>query len=351
MWQYDSYHHSIISAGNGGTKPTQPAFTIFYNQGTQRYDLEQTLQPDGQMWIDVGQLIREHVPDKNGKLLPPDLTYGSYEFRDLTNTGIGSLFEGKVIYDKTYGHVAYGCAECCGFSTTVPWYNPVGVPIYTAVADGVNALNSCANIFEDESSSFYNNWSSANTAIATVDKYGNHTGVAQGSTTSKTQGSLLSPSLKVCPLLARTPSGGVNVAPSILLGGCGGQNITGTTQPVVVGQQINLCASYGSISATSQSWTVPGTTVGGFNTGPTNGGPTTPTFNQQSTIFYWTVASSSAQTVTFTLYYGSGQKATAQPQFNISAPTSPSVSVPALGQWEIFTGSGQDFFDVVGRST
>jgi hypothetical protein len=57
------------------------------------------------MWIDLGKLIREHVPDKNGKPLPPDLSSGSYEFRDLTNTGAGTLFEGKVIYDKTYGHV------------------------------------------------------------------------------------------------------------------------------------------------------------------------------------------------------------------------------------------------------
>src|SRR6266478_6056747 len=48
MWEYDPYHSSIITAGNGGTKPTQAAFTIFYNQGTQRYDLEQTLQPDEQ---------------------------------------------------------------------------------------------------------------------------------------------------------------------------------------------------------------------------------------------------------------------------------------------------------------
>ena len=58
MWEYDPYHSSIITAGNGGKKPTLAAFTIFYNQGTQRYDLEQTLQPDDQMWIDVGKLIR-----------------------------------------------------------------------------------------------------------------------------------------------------------------------------------------------------------------------------------------------------------------------------------------------------
>ena len=109
MWEYDAYHSSIITAGNGGTKPTRAAFTIFYNQGAEKYELEQTLQPDEQMWIDVGKLIREHLPDKNGKTLPADLTSGSYEFRDLTDIAIGSLFEGKLIYDKTYGHVTYGC--------------------------------------------------------------------------------------------------------------------------------------------------------------------------------------------------------------------------------------------------
>ena len=30
MWEYDAYHDSIITAGNGGTKPAQVAFTIFY---------------------------------------------------------------------------------------------------------------------------------------------------------------------------------------------------------------------------------------------------------------------------------------------------------------------------------
>ena len=45
MWRYDPYHNSIITGGNGGTKPTRLVFTIFYNQGTERYDLEQTLQP------------------------------------------------------------------------------------------------------------------------------------------------------------------------------------------------------------------------------------------------------------------------------------------------------------------
>jgi hypothetical protein len=215
MWEYDPYHSSIITAGNGGTKPAQAAFTIFYNQGTQRYDLEQTLQPDEQVWIDVGKLIRERVPDKNGKALPADLTSGSYEFRDLTNTGVGTLFEGKVIYDKTYGHAAYGCAACCGYDvTSVAFtYNPLGMPVGGPAGQAVNAPDMCqGGALADVSSSFYYNWSSANTSIATVDSYGTHTGMSAGSTTSQTSGCLNNndPRLR-CPRSCQSPSGGDNV--------------------------------------------------------------------------------------------------------------------------------------------
>ncbi len=211
MWEYDPYHSSIITAGNGGTKPTQTAFTIFYNQGTQRYDLEQTLQPDEQMWIDVGKLIREQVSDKNGKTLPSDLTMGSYEFRDLTNKGVGTLFEGKVIYDKTYGHVAYGCAGCCGYTTTLLWYNPLGIPFLSTAGNGVDAYDTCIQAYDDVTNYFVNNWSTANTSVATVNTYGTHTGVSEGSTTTNTCGYLDGSSPRSCPIVRRCPSGGDNV--------------------------------------------------------------------------------------------------------------------------------------------
>jgi hypothetical protein len=213
-WEYDAYHDSIITAGNGGTKATQAAFTIFYNQGTQRYDLEQTLQPDEQMWMDVGKLIRERVPDKNGNTLPADLTFGSYEFRDLTNKGVGTLFEGKVIYDKTYGSVAYGCAKCCGFQVPITlWYDPLGVPLDSTAFQGVYAPDGCNNgQLTDVSESFYNNWTTGSTSIATVDTYGTHTGVSVGSTTSYTNGRLIdNHQFDNCPVLMRTPSGPTNV--------------------------------------------------------------------------------------------------------------------------------------------
>jgi hypothetical protein len=217
MWEYDPYHNSIITAGNGGTKPTQAAFTIFYNQGTQRYDLEQTLQPDEQMWMDVGKLIREHVPDKNGKTLPADLTAGSYEFRDLTNKGVGTLFEGKVIYDKTYGHVAYGCAQCCGYQIPKLFYDPLGIPFLGTSPTGVTAWDTCWSTWDDVSTNFYADWSTASPPIATADYYGTHTGQGVGSTTSTTSGFLNTPSNRApCPRLKFTRSGNDNVAPTVV---------------------------------------------------------------------------------------------------------------------------------------
>jgi hypothetical protein len=210
MWEYDAQHNSLITAGNGGTKPTRAALTLFYNHGTERYDLEQALQPGEQMWIDVGQLIRQHLPDKNGRVLPADLSSGSYEYRDLNDHLAGTLFEGKVIFEKTYGHATYGCMVCC--DDALPWlsFNPLGIPFSGGAPNGVQSRD-CNNTPEDVSTNFYYNWSTLNTAIATVGVDGTHTGVAVGSTTSHTYGPLMTQHGRICYNTQQNASGGDNV--------------------------------------------------------------------------------------------------------------------------------------------
>jgi hypothetical protein len=216
QWQYDAQHDSIITAGNGSSKPTQVAFTIFYNQGTQKYELDQTLQPGDQIWMDIGKLIRESVPDKNGNTLPANLTSGSYDVRDLSGTRVGTLFEGKVIYDKTYGHVTYGCAACCGWGIPYPWFNPLTVPITVHVGNGMWASYPCGNYIDDVSYNFYNNWTTGNTAIATYDSTGTALGVAPGSTSSQTHGYVCSNDAhNNCPLTYRASTGNINSTPYI----------------------------------------------------------------------------------------------------------------------------------------
>jgi hypothetical protein len=103
---------------------------------------------------------------------------------------VGTLFEGKVIYDKTYGHVVYGCGTCCGRSQAKFFFNPIGVPVGNPTFEGMNGYDNCALTWGDVSDSFYNKWVSLNTAVATVDYYGTHTGVSVASTTSNTSGYL-----------------------------------------------------------------------------------------------------------------------------------------------------------------
>jgi|GEM_PF-1809314 len=244
-WEFDAYHSSIITAGNGGTKPTRAAFTIFYNQGSEKYQLEQTLQPDEQMWFDIGKLISQAVPDKNGKTMPGDLTSGSYEFRDLGNSGLGVLFEGKVIYDKTYGHVTYGCATCCGYNAAQLWNDPM-VLLYEgpAIENGVYGWGVCDQQWDDTSSSFYGNWGSGSTSILTVDTYGNETGVGVGSTTDNTFGSIEGTAhYPICPVKNFTPSGG-------------GSTTTLTCTPVSVtrGNSVTCSVSSAPTGATFSHW-------------------------------------------------------------------------------------------------
>jgi hypothetical protein len=279
QWQYDPYHSSIITAGNGGSKPTQAAFTIFYNQGAQKYQLEQTLQPGEQMWIDVGKLIRQNVPDKNGKTLPKDLTSGSYEFRDLTNTGIGTLFEGKVIYDKTYGHVTYGCATCCGYNAAELFFNPLVIPLPGPPGDsGVWGYSVCDQQYEDVSSNFNYNWSTADTNVVTVDCCGVHTPRAVGGTTSSTSGSLESTAhYPICPAKNFLPNGGDTVQPVITsyspnwgqVGTSVPVSINGTgfgSSPTVVFLGTGITATYSTQSDTSiaASFTIASSAPVGF---------------------------------------------------------------------------------------
>jgi hypothetical protein len=296
MWEFDPYHSSIITAGNGGTKPTQAAFTIFYNQGTQKYQLEQTLQPDEQMWMDIGKLIREKVPDKNGKTLPADLTSGSYEFRDLTNNGVGTLFEGKVIYDKTYGHVTYGCATCCGYNAAELWYDPIllgyqGPP----VLDGVYGFNVCDQQWEDVSSAYYGNWSSLATSIITVDTYGSHTPHNVGSTTTNTFGYIESTAhYPICPATYRSPGGGANTDPTVTIG-------LFSQNPILQGSTATVTITVNPSATISLAITSTGTGTATFDG---QGGSTTKTLSGTTTVtIYGSAVSTNSYDLTLSASY------------------------------------------------
>ncbi len=166
-WEVDGMHNSLVTVGNGGNKAQRAQLTIFYNQGSGQYQVEQTLGPDEQMAFDFGKLIRNQIPDKSGHTLPPDLTFGTYRILDLTDSAAGGLYEGKVILDKTYGHAAYGCAICCGPEFALMEYDPLAVAVSGWGDQEVLASNSCGGGQQNVTGDFPTWWTD-NTAIATA---------------------------------------------------------------------------------------------------------------------------------------------------------------------------------------
>lgn len=309
-WQYDAEHNSIMTASNGGTKPALAAFTLFYDHGTQRYDLEQMLQPDEQMWIDVGKLIREHVPDKNGRILPVDLTSGTYEFSDLTDPIIGTLFEGKITYEKTNGHVTYGCStQCCGDDSVWLKVNPLNLTAGSKASNGVLA-STCNGYIADVSPKFYGGRSTADPSIATVDTYGTVTGVGGGSTTTFADGLLPQDGLRRCPLVENVATGSDNVAPPV--------TVSCTLKDLALGPTAPATTTTGSCAATVNP-------SGGTYTWSASKNTVSVTSNGSSASYTAANASSSAADTTITVTYTvNGHSYTSR---QLSACTSPQRSM------------------------
>ena len=212
MWHVDSTHGTLITTGNSGTESTKAQVTLFYNGGQSRYRIEKSLMPGQQLLLDVGQLIRNQIPDSDGNVIPPETMTGSYELRDLDHPAVGLLYEGKLIIDKTYGHASYGCGTCCGFVKARLQPNPFnGVPSINN-QDSYQAEEQCTGWWDDYTSTAYG-WHSNNTAVATLPNsmlYTVAAGTATGSATNTLQGSHPAPR---CPQQYFGGTQGVSVVP------------------------------------------------------------------------------------------------------------------------------------------
>jgi hypothetical protein len=210
-WYADGTRNSLITVGNGGTEPTTASVVLFYNNANGKYEQQRKLAPGEQMWVDVAQLIRNQVPDNDGRTIPPDVKFGSYELRDLDHIASGTLFEGKLTIDKTYGHAAYGCGfSCCYYD---PWLEPSSYtgPIGSWYRETPRATCS-EDAFDYDISSFVTDWTSSNSGVATFGFYGGDINlVGAGSSTIRAYATIDSRySLGYCKPMSRSASATAN---------------------------------------------------------------------------------------------------------------------------------------------
>ena len=187
-WQVDAAHNSIIAVTNVGKKPAEALLTFHYNHGQDQYEVQKTIAAGDQLWLNLGDLIHGAVPDRQGRTFPADLTYGTYDIRQPHAAGNPSLFEGKIIVDKTYGHLAYGCVMCCGFANPQILANPEYLAVLGQDALGVWATDQCQDDQVDVSDNF-SGWDTNNHSVAVMSSR-QITGMGAGSTNAFASGTL-----------------------------------------------------------------------------------------------------------------------------------------------------------------
>lgn len=213
MWHVDGTHNTLITTGNAGSEQTGAEVTLFYNGGRSKYRMEKTLSPGQQLWVDVGHLVHDQVPDSDGNTLPPETMTGSYELRDLDHATIGELYEGKLVIDKTYGHAAYGCGSCCGYDGVVFDPGSFGGPPGIDNPEFIHANDTCSGTIDDVTGSAYN-WGTSNSGVATLPDSTLHT-VAVGSATGKAYEQLQWAHPPSCRTMTFTPQQPITVTPTI----------------------------------------------------------------------------------------------------------------------------------------
>lgn len=164
-WYADPIRNSIITVGNATNDSTVANLTLHYDRGRKAYEIEQRLGPGEQIWVDVSKLIRNQVPDKNGKFIPLEVEHGAYSISDKTHVFGPTLFEGKLTIDKKFGHATYGCASCCNPGS--PWLEP---NVYNGLVgdlwqSAIKATMNCTGGTVDITAEAYG-WDSSNFNVA-----------------------------------------------------------------------------------------------------------------------------------------------------------------------------------------
>ncbi len=119
--------------------------------------------------------------------------------------------------------------------------------------------------------------------------------------------------------------------PTPMIGYGGNNNINGSQQQVVVGQQVALTTSEGSMPACAGSpvtngWSFQGTVVGGYNASTANGSVSVPTLSNPSANVYWVYAGNNQVQYSYCTTTGFCSP-TATATFDVSGVGSPNITI------------------------
>jgi hypothetical protein len=197
-WRADSTHNQLIAVTNSGQKPVETLLSLHYANGEKIYEMQQTIAPGDQMWVNLASLIRDRVPDRKGNLLPADLASGTYDVQQINSDPRG-LSLGSLAVDQTWGYqIAPPYGICC--SDEDPSWDPDGFDLFLTEPGqaSLEAVDSCNGTVLDLSPSIFT-WASDNTSVAIVTEQ-HVEAVGVGTTTGTATGDISVGVGGYCPL-------------------------------------------------------------------------------------------------------------------------------------------------------
>ena len=182
-WRADTDSTTLIGILNTDTQEATVAVWLDFNSnGVQtRYNLpEIIIPPRAAELVDVGALIAAGLPDEDGDLIPPEVTYGGYRVRKVGGRLDTTLItEALVINRRTKTYLTF-YNTCCAITAVTLSPSPITGPVGVVFPLAVIGLDSCSGLSVTLTSSA--SYSSATPSIASVNSLGLVALLAPGST-------------------------------------------------------------------------------------------------------------------------------------------------------------------------
>lgn len=184
-WRIGNGFNTLVSIQNSDTEPAEVAFSLDYqDQGIpQSYELPViTIPGRGTHHVNIGEVIAAGVPDAEGDVIPPSVSFGGYRARKLGGVNTNITTEALIVDGVRSNFLSVYNTGCCDGPM---FLDPSSITSFagTMTKLRVLALNSCTGEEIDYTDQAFKR--SSDNSVATVDLSGVVELVGAGSTKIK----------------------------------------------------------------------------------------------------------------------------------------------------------------------
>lgn len=179
FWSLEGDNDTMVAVWNYEAVAQDLVLTLHYATG--QYLIPIHLEPRQAYNLDLMSLVRNRLPDPTGALIPSNIDSGSAvlsgvhgELDKIAVSVATSVFN---VRNATCG---YGCVTCNGEVSLVFTTSPLRVSVKKTVAATIQLTMGSGTVITNPAGT----WHTSNTAVATVNSNGVHTGVSAGTATS-----------------------------------------------------------------------------------------------------------------------------------------------------------------------